>query len=117
MSFVLWLSDHTELADQVKGLLHIQVEWLECWINTDIILVKSFAFGNSFQGFNGSADELRYIVYTGKNLSIRILLNELEQLSINDFNAGNLVCVLIQYLVLAEHFIFFSNILLGKCLL
>ena len=57
-----WLSDHTEFTDEVKGFLHIQVQRFETRINTHVIFIKAFAFSNALQGFDRSADELRYII-------------------------------------------------------
>lgn len=67
---VLRLCYHTELADQVKSFLNIQVQWFECWINTNVILVETLTFGNSLKCLDGAADELRYIVYTSEDFGI-----------------------------------------------
>ena len=115
--FILGLSDHAELTNEVKGFLHVQIKWFERRINTHIILIKSFTLSNTLQRLNGAADELRYVIYTGQYLSVRILFNKFEQLTVYDLNARNLVRVLVQDLVLAQDFVFFGNILLRKCLL
>lgn len=117
LSLALWLSDHTELTDEVEGLLHVQVKRLECWVYSHVIFVEAFTFCDSLKSFDGPTDELRYVIDSCQYLSIRIFLNKLEQFPVNDLNTGNLVCVLVQYLVLTEYLILFGNILLSKCLL
>ena len=94
------LSDHAELGDEVECFLDVQIERFETWVNTDVILVEAFALGDPFESFNRSADELGDIVDTGQNLGIRILFDELEELSVDDFDTRNLVGILIQNLVL-----------------
>ena len=111
------LGDHTELTDQIKRLLHVQIQRFKRWINSYIVLVKAFALGDPLKSLNGPTDELRYIVDSCQYLRIRVLLYKLEQLPIDHFDTGDLISILIQYLVLAEDFVLFSNILLSKRLL
>lgn len=70
MRFILGLRNHAELADQVERLLHVQIQWLERWVNTHLVLLEALAFGDALQRLDGSTDELRYVVDSGENLGI-----------------------------------------------
>ena len=50
-------------------------------------------------------------------LSIGILLDELEQLTVYDLDARNFISVLIQYLILSQDLVLLSDVFLGKSLL
>lgn len=113
----LGLSNHTELRDQVECLLHVQVQRLQGGVDAHIVFVEPFALGNSFQSFDGPANELGNVINSGEDLGVRVFLDEFKQLSIDNFNAGNFVSVLIKNLVFAKHFVLFVDVLLRKCLL
>jgi hypothetical protein len=76
--FILWLRNHAELADEVEGFLYVQIQGLERWVDTDLILLKAFAFGDTLQCLDRPTDELRYVIDSCKDLGIGILFNELE---------------------------------------
>ena len=76
--FILGLRNHAELADKVECLLHVQIQWLECWVNTYLVLLEALAFGDALQCLDGSTDELRYVVDSGEDLGIGILFYKFE---------------------------------------
>ena len=49
---VLLLGHHAKLADQIKRLLNIKVQWLERWVNAHIVFVKALALGNLLECLN-----------------------------------------------------------------
>ena len=114
---MLWLSHHAEFGDKVECLLDIQIERLQRRIDANLILIEALGLGDALEGLDGAADEVGDVVDAGEDLRIRVALDELEQLTVDDLYGGNLVGILIKDLVLAEHFVFFRNILLRECVL
>lgn len=114
---LLGLSHHTELGDEVERLLDVQVQWLQRRINADLILVEALRFSDALQRFNRATDKVRNVVYTSEDFGVRVALNKLEQLAVYHLYAGYLVAILIEYLVLAEHFVFFRDVLFCESVL
>ena len=72
------------------------------------------AFCDPLQSFDRPTNELRYVIDSCQDFSIRIFVNKLEQLSVYDFYTCNFISVLVKNLVFTQNFIFFSNILLSE---
>jgi len=116
-SFFAGLGYHAEFGDQIEGSLDVQVKRFETGVDADVILVEALAFRDPFEGFDRTANELGDIVDPRQDLGVRILFDELEQLVVDNLDAGDLVSVLVKNLIFAEHFVLFLDVLLCEALL
>lgn len=114
---VPWLSDHTELAYQIKCLLNIKIQRFEWWINSYIILFETFTFCDLFKSLNWSADKLWNIINSCQNLCITISLYKFKEFRVNYLYTSNFIGILIKNLIFRKNLVLLSDIFLSKCLL